>query len=197
MTKWITALLILALSPLAYGQDSADPAAPARHVPRAFLFQAGSWDVNIIAGAYEESFGGNDEIIAFAGLDIEYFILDGLALFAEPLGYYIEQGDPDAAAIGLNLGARWYFWQPTDTFAVYAEGGLGIIEAEHRVPSPHGTHHNFVEQLGIGAKLRLGNNFALMGGVRYQHLSNASIHGSERNPGLDAFGGYGGLSIAF
>lgn len=196
MPKFMVVCLVVCLATVAQAQEPPAEVEFQSAVPDAFLLKAGSWDVNVIAGAYEESFGGNDEILAFGGFDIEYFIRDRFALFAEALGYYIAQDGPDAGAFGLNLGARWYFWQPFENLAIYTEGGLGVIEANRRVP-PGGTHHNFVEQLGLGAKLRVTDHVAIMAGVRYQHLSNASIHGTERNPAIDAFGAYGGLSMAF
>ena len=169
-----------------------EPAGPADGL----VFKAGSWDVNVIAGAYL-GVGNDDETLAFGGFDLEYFVIDRLALFGEVLGYHIEQDGPDAAGGGLNLGARWYFWQPVESLALYLEGGLGLIQADQRVPMPDGTHFNFVELVGIGAKLRVTDHVAIMAGFRYQHLSNASIRGSDRNPSIDAVGGYGGLTIAF
>ena len=197
---WPLLVLVFAIATGVFGQQAAQtpsafetPEVP----PQTPGLQAGSWDMAIIAGAYTESFGGGDEILAFAGVDVEYFALDRLAIFAEPLAYYVEQENPDAVGFGLNLGARYYFWDPVDDLSLFAEGGLGIIETEHRVPAPDGTHHNFVEQAGLGLRWRICDCIGILAGARYQHLSNASIHGSDRNPSIDAFGGYGGISIAF
>jgi hypothetical protein len=186
---------VLGLAVALHAQEPGDLSV--HSAPSAMRLEAGAWDLTAIGGAYVESFGGNDEVMAFGGLDIEYFLMNRLALFAEPLGYSISQLGEDATAFGLNVGLRWYYWQPVEPLSLFVEGGLGIIEADRRVPSPDGTHHNFLEQVGFGARWRIADNIAVLGGLRYQHLSNASIHGSDRNPSIDAFGGYGGLTIEF
>lgn len=160
-------------------------------------FKAGSWNLNLYAGQWREAFGGDNEKLTFGTVDVEYFLRDDLSLNGEFVGYSVDQREPDAAAFGFNLIGRYYFWKPVDAFAIYFEGGAGIFEGDHRVPTPDGTHHNFTLHVGFGARYQLAQNLALIGGFRYFHLSNASIEGKARNPSIDGFGGYGGFSIDF
>ena len=178
-------------TPSAFAQDARERSEPAT------LFDAGSVSLNFIGGAYLESFGGNDETLTFGGIDLEYFCFDDVAFTVEALGYAVDQVDPDAAAFGFSLGTRWYFWKPSDSLGVFVEGAVGLTESDARLPTPNGTHFNFTALAGIGAKAQLTDRISLIAAGRYFHLSNANMQGDERNPSIDAFGGFAGISISF
>lgn len=184
-------ILLVVFSHAAWAGEEPLPA------PQAFQFKQGTWELSVIGGAYLETFEGNGEVLSFAGFDVEYFAWDDVAIVTQFLGYHVEQQEPDAAGFGFNLLLRWYFYKPCESFAAFVEGGSGILETNYRVPTPDGTHHNFTEYLGLGCRMKLADHISLITSVRYIHLSNAYIHGEERNPSIDGFGGFGGIRIDF
>jgi len=159
-------------------------------------FQQGTWTGGLVGGYLHESFGGDGEDLYYGGVEVEYFWLDDLAIVGELLGYHVDQSE-DTTAFGLNLLLRWHFWKPCKNVALYLEGGAGIIQGLDNIPSPEGTYFNFTQHVGLGGKIILKDNMSLLLGGRYFHLSNASIKGSDRNPSIDAFGGYGAFVINF
>jgi hypothetical protein len=68
----------------------------------------------------------------------------------------------------------------------------GVSQATRAVPGG-GTHFNFIEEAGVGGTYRLDDGVHLIAGVRYWHLSNAQIHGEDKNPALNGVGAYVGL----
>lgn len=161
-------------------------------------FAAGKWQLSIYGGAIKESFGGENETLAFGASSIEYFVCDDLSLLAEPIGYSLSHPEEDTYGGGLNIGTRWHFATfDEERFALYWEALVGYVHFADRAPGSNGTHSNFTLWTGPGAKWRVADNVSLIGGFRYFHLSNASRRGSDRNPSIDGFGGYGGLTIHF
>jgi hypothetical protein len=57
-----------------------------------------------------------------------------------------------------------------------------------------GTAFNFTYAGGPGASYKLREGMVLIGGLRFQHISNGFIDGRDRNPVMNSFGGYVGLS---
>lgn len=171
--------------------DEAPPQAPA------LTFRAGSWDAYTFGGAVQRLHHSGDHV-AFGGLGLEYFELNDLSVNVEGLGYSFSQsGIADAQAGGMNILARWYFAHAGD-LAFFVEGGAGFVLADHRLNGSDGTHFDWTPQAGLGARLRLSDTISLIGGARFLHISNAGwLHGSDRNPGFDGIGGYGGLLITF
>ncbi|MBI1372792.1 MAG: outer membrane beta-barrel protein [Phycisphaera sp.] len=167
------------------------------------LFGAKQIDVNVIGGAFTGI--NNVETIYFGGVDVDWFFWDDLSCVTELVGYGVQQdedrlgGDNDnSAGVGFNLLGRWHFLKRNDDkIKVFVEAGAGLAYFNDNTPGPEGTHFNFTPQGGVGVKWRFADNIGLIAGVRYLHISNANIHGSDRNPGIDSIGGYGGLTIDF
>jgi opacity protein-like surface antigen len=159
-------------------------------------FAQGSWTIGPVGGYIAEAFGGDGEELYYGGATLEYFAWDDVAIVGEFLGFYVNQSE-DTEGLGFNLLGRWHFWMPCKSVALFLDGGAGLIEGFDNIPSPDGTYHNFTLHAGGGFKIQLADNINLLAGARYFHLSNASIHGPDRNPSLDGFSGYGGLLINF
>lgn len=163
--------------------------------PPAPLYAEGNWDLQFYMGAVEDFSG--DGTVMHATLAVEYFLYDDIALVGEFQGIKVAQDGDDPEAFGFNLLARWHFDHWGDV-SPYFEGGVGVFNSfDARVPPHDGTHFNFTLHLGLGLKWRLADRISFIAAARYYHLSNAYRRGVDRNPSLDAVGGYGGIEIRF
>lgn len=131
--------------------------------------------------------------LGLAGLGVSYFIIDNVSLDAELNGLYVNQRGGDAFAGNLNLLFRWHFLAQ-DTWSLYGEAGAGMLLATKRVPHD-GTQFNFTPQVGFGVSFDLGEDTRLMSGLRWHHISNASLY--TDNPGRDSILAYIGVSFGF
>lgn len=191
MYKYVmTLVVVLMIGSQAMAAEKMDMAAE----PSAFA--QGTWTIGPIGGYIAEAFGGDNEELYFGGAEVEYYAWDDFAFVGEFLGYYVDQSE-DTEGLGFNLLGRWHFWKPCKSVALYLEAGAGLIEGFDNIPSPDGTYFNFTLHAGGGMKIHIADNVNILAGARYFHLSNASIHGADRNPSLDGFSGYGGLLINF
>ncbi len=152
----------------------------------------GTWRWQI-HGAGAMDIKTSDNTFLLAGIGISYFVIDNLSFDAELNGLHVSQRGDDAFAGNFNLLIRWHFL-PQETWSLYGEAGAGIFLATEDVPT-HGSQFNFTPQAGIGASFDLGGDTRLMTGVRWHHISNASLYSS--NPGRDSFMGYVGVSFGF
>jgi outer membrane receptor protein involved in Fe transport len=123
---------------------------------------------------------------------VDRYVWRNLALGVEAAGYSFEQDGDDALGLGLNAVARWHFLN-FNRASIFVDGGLGMIFANEDVPDT-GRSFNFTQFIGPGVTLELTDRLHLIGGVRYQHISNAQEH---RNPGVDALGGHIGMAWGF
>jgi len=205
----LACVVVLGLSSVSHASDPitmitemvANSTPAAEHAGHGY-YDAGTVDVNVFGGAFTGI--NNVETIYFGGASADWFFWDDLAVVTEFVGYGVNQEDrlgvdvDDSAGIGFNLLARWHLLKNGDeTLALYIEGGAGLAQFNHRTPGPEGTHFNFTPQAGVGVKWKCADRIGIIAGVRYLHISNANIDGGDRNPGIDAIGGYGGITIDF
>ena len=137
----------------------------------------------------------NDEILASGAMGAGYFVFDNTELNLELLGYHVTQDGPDAEAIGLQLLLR-HHWIQFDRFSLFVDVGPGIFEGTTEVPRD-GTSFNITFRSGPGLTYRVTDNFYLIGGARYFHLSNASLEGRDKNPSINGVEGYFGVMFTF
>jgi hypothetical protein len=104
-------------------------------------------------------------------------------------------GGKDTYASAIELFLRWHFLQ-RENWTLYTDAGVGAIWFNNPFPRG-GTHQNFTPQLGVGLTYAIKQDLHLMSGVRWQHISNATKTGSDRNPGFDAAMVYMGLMLPF
>ena len=95
--------------------------------------------------------------------------------------------------IGFSLLLN-YSGNITSRITPYIEGGLGAI---HTTQNTHeqGTQYNFLSQVGAGLQFFLNDSFALKGGYRFRHMSNAGI--DDDNSGINHHFVLVGLSYFF
>ena len=124
-----------------------------------------------------------------------YYVADEVSVGAELEGYFVDQDRNDTELGGLSAVVRWHFLA-TDRFTLFVDGAFGVSYAGDTVPEG-GTHYNYTPKGGAGATLKLRDNAYLLGGARFFHLSNANLHGRERNPSQDGTQFFVGLLWTF
>ena len=93
----------------------------------------------------------------------------------------------------LSFLLRWTAFRVGET-SVFVEGSGGVSYASNEVPN-RGTRFNIVSQTGIGIVRPLSSRIALVGGMRWLHLSNNSLNGRDHNPDIQALGLYAGWRV--
>jgi opacity protein-like surface antigen len=90
-----------------------------------------------------------------------------------------------ASAFGGSLMLKYNFlsfgrWMP------FWDGGAGMLwtDLAPRIPE-QSTQFNFILQTGPGVSYFVSENWAITGGIRFHHISNANI--GDRNTGLNAW----------
>ena len=120
-----------------------------------------------------------------------YYVWDNVSLGVEASGYRVWEPHDDGWAGSLSGVLRQHFFT-FDRATILADVSFGPIEASQRIPQG-GTYFNFITRTGLGATYQLNDKIFLLGGVRYFHVSNARLEGSQRNPSVNGLEGYVGL----
>jgi hypothetical protein len=187
-------LAFLCLTPFAtqFARARSDVAGPtAAGSDRPFTeFARGTWTVQTYGG-YLNELGPHDQEAGFAAFGGSYCFRDNMSLGLEVVGYGITQPGPDAVSGGPQIVFRHHLFNTRDT-SFFLDLTAAFAEASERVPA-EGTRFNFIEQFGAGLTRDLGDNAHLLAGVRYYHLSNASLEGHDRNPSNNGVVVYVGL----
>jgi hypothetical protein len=101
---------------------------------------------------------------------------------------------PDAnTELGFSLLIK-YSDKITSRIAPYIEGGLGVLYTTQHTHE-QGTQYNFLSQVGAGLQFFLNDDYALTGGYRFRHMSNAGI--DDDNSGINHHFVLVGLSYFF
>jgi hypothetical protein len=90
---------------------------------------------------------------------------------------------------------RCRVWQGRRS-TMFLEFGGGFSWSDAPVP-PRGTRLNYLTMTSAGFTRRLSAQAHAVASVRWLHLSNASLEGRDRNPDIEAIGGFIGVSIGF
>jgi hypothetical protein len=157
-------------------------------------FAKGTWTAQTY-GAYVSAKGFSDEKLASGSAGVGYFVFDNAELNLEVIGYHVTQDGPDADAVGLQLLLRHHLLQ-FDRLSLFVDVGPGIFEGSTEVPHD-GTTFNITFRSGPGLTYQITDNFYLIGGARYFHLSNAALEGREHNPSINGVEGYFGVMFKF
>jgi len=136
----------------------------------------------------------SDINLTYAVAGYGLYVLDNVALEIQGLAYRSYDGEP-APGVGANIVGRWHFvnW---DRLSLYADVAGGVLFTGEDFPEG-GTPYNFTYRGGPGASWRLNDGLFLMGGMHFQHISNAFIEGRDRNPIFNGFGAYLDLMWTF
>lgn len=133
--------------------------------------------------------------IAFSG-----FIADTFEVGAEIGGWYLQQdvGD-DTLGGSASLVFRWHFFESNQErdWTIFASAAIGMLFTSEELAGD-GNRYNFLPTGGLGFTHRLGDGpNRLIGGVRWQHISNGRLGGGDENPGRDYATLYLGLMMPF
>lgn len=144
---------------------------------------------------YAHSFDISPARIEAGSVGVGYYFFDNFSLNLEFAGLAVQQPGPDSVIAEGDLKLRHHLLN-AGRFSFYLDAGGGISYATARTPAG-GTNFDFTVQTGPGVAFQLYQNVYLTGGVRFWHLSNARIEGSQRNPSINAWEGYAGLMMTF
>ena len=145
-------------------------------------FAKGTWDLEI-SSSYTTPIRFSEDKFYSATVGAGYYIVDNLSLGAEVQLYYADQPNSDAIVGGIGPLLRWHVLV-TRRFSLFLDAGGSVTYASREVPE-FGTHFNYTGKVGLGATYALDDDFHLIGGIRYLHLSNANLHGRDQNPSYD------------
>ena len=182
-------LICLAAAPLQATEDLAPGSRPLVAFPK------GTWDVEARGSYAWEFYPYDHEKLATGSVGIGYCLADNFSATLSVPVSHVHQFTHDATMVGLDLSLRYHFLQ-TNRFTLFTDLTGGLAQSNRIVP-PGGTYFNFTAELGLGATYRLSNQFYLVGGLHYFHLSNAAIHGINHNPDLNAAQPYLGVMFRF
>lgn len=143
---------------------------------------------------------GRDAQFAEPYISFSKFLADDFEIGAEFGGWFLAQdvGD-DTLGGSASLVFRWHFLSDPedDDWTVFASAAIGVLFTGEEVAGD-GERFNFVPAGGLGFTHRLGDGASrLIGGVRWQHISNARLGGGDENPGRDYATLYLGVMTPF
>lgn len=151
----------------------------------------------LVGGGYAWETNGdppaNDFNVVFT---LSTFLFENFEFMMEFGGWYFDQPLDNAFGFNWSLIARWHIINE-QSWTFFIEGGAGLLVSTDTVPD-EGTGFNFTPRYGLGFTWRLGEGPGrLVTGVRWHHISNARIEGSDRNPSRDAIMGFFAFQFPF
>jgi len=161
--------------------------------PEAHNFAAGT-KAFTLATEYVRERRDSDIYLANVSAGYGYYFWDNIAFEIHGVGYYAYDDAP-AIGGGASILARWHFLN-IGRFSLYGDVLGGIMQLDGNFPNG-GTHFNFTYQGGPGMAIQLRDSLFLIGGARFEHVSNGFIDGRDRNPIFNSYGGYIGLMWTF
>lgn len=195
--KWL-AILILALqasNQIARGQTFVAPQYESDSPQRLAVFaDERRWTTEVLGTGLVDV---TNRELAMGGITtgVGYYVFDNLAIMLDFSGYGFELGGHSGSAAGVTIGLRHHLLN-VGRSSIFADVSFGVLETSRAVPY-HGTHFNNTFEVGPGIAFPLRDNFYLIGGVRYFHLSNANSQGNTRNPSINAIQGVLGVAWRF
>jgi hypothetical protein len=130
---------------------------------------------------------------AFLGLGLQYYIVDGFAFAPQIKMWGFFQSGEDAVGGSLDILFQWHIIRQ-ETWSFFGDFGCGMLGTSENVPIG-GSQFNFTPQAGVGFTFDVGNDRRAVVGVKWHHISNASLY--RNNPGRDSILVYGGLNLPF
>ncbi len=127
------------------------------------------------------------------GLGMQWFLVDDFA-FAPTINIWgFSQEVKNAFGGSVDLMFQWHFIKG-ESWTLFSDFGCGLLGSNNNVPSG-GSQFNFTPQAGLGVTFDVGQDRRWIVGVRWHHISNASLY--QNNPGRDNVLVYTGLSLPF
>lgn len=192
-------LLIVALVlPWVSASAMAQTARPGSSPPRSEdPFEKRGWHLEISTDLALEAWNYNDNREEMYGFvtGVTYGVRDGIVLTAGGPLYYVSQRGVDAFLLGATFGVRGRVLR-RGRGAAFLEFQVGISQADTYTP-PRGTRFNYLALGGAGVTFRIQRHTHLLAGLKWVHVSNASLAGRDRNPDIEAVGPRLGVLIGF
>jgi hypothetical protein len=202
--------MVLLATSLAYGGEAVAsvPATPSERAPRQGTapaieetrrlgpFEKGAVGVELGLGLLREAWDLNRgrEWLADGTLSFWWAFVNRATLVVEVHATRVfQQPNRDAFVTGLTPVVRFQVLDK-ESLDLFTEIGVGAAWSDTVVP-PRGTRFNYVGLAGLGVSRRLGRQTHAIVGFRLLHLSNNGREGRDRNPDIQALGGYGAVTI--
>jgi hypothetical protein len=185
----LTVAVLLVGASTAWGQGSSPaPASP---------FDRGAISAEFGLGGLVEAWNLNAgrEWLLDATASIWWAYANDVALGVEFRHTRIYQATPNAFLQGLSPLFRWRYLD-RGSWGMFMEVGPGISWSDIETP-PAGTKFNYLFQGSTGVLGRVGRNIHAFGAFRFLHVSNNGREGKNRNPDIEAMGGFGGVMLTF
>lgn len=147
---------------------------------RAFGEVGSSWITVGLGDAYDF----DDALDTSLHVQYSRFFVENVEFGLEGSLWYFDQEGDDAVGLSGSMFFRWHFINE-QRYTLFLDAGIGMMIASDNVPDM-GTGFNFIPRAGVGATLRVCEHGRFIVGLRWHHISNARIHGEERNPSRDA-----------
>jgi hypothetical protein len=142
------------------------------------------------------NFNSNHEWIGDASFAMWYAFAKNKALVVEFHAAGVAQEEPRTAFVnGIMPIFRWRVLDRGRS-SMFVELGTGVSWSDTVVP-PRGTRFNYLIVTSAGMTRQLTSQLHAIASVRVLHVSNASLMGPNRNPDIEAVGGYFGLYVGF
>jgi hypothetical protein len=142
------------------------------------------------------NFNGNYEWIGDGSFAMWWAFKQGHALVVEFHAFGVHQARPRAAFVnGIMPIYRVRLFEGEKT-SMFVELGAGVSWSDTDVP-PRGTKFNYLIVTSAGLTHKLNDQIYAIASARVLHLSNASLMGPNRNPDIEAVGGYFGMFVGF
>lgn len=193
----VTGLCAVLLAPREASAQQAASSSPAP-APAPGPFTKNAIGVELAGALLTEAwnFNGSREWWGAGSFAMSWAFKDGMALVVEFQAAGITQAEPRAAFLnGIMPMARFRLFQRGPS-ALFLETGAGVSWSDTVVP-PRGTRFNYLIVVSAGMTHQLSRQVHAVASARLLHLSNASLQGRNRNPDIEALGGYFGLLFLF
>ena len=127
---------------------------------------------------------------------VSQYVRKNLALeYGAVITYADAERNANGFLAGPEFGMRWHAMTGR-RWSAYMDGVVGAVFQEHPL-SQDSLRFNFDVQAGFGGTYRMTKQELLLGGFRWQHLSNCQIRGRRHNLGYDAPMLYLGMARSF
>lgn len=158
---------------------------------------AGTFYITPKVGIYANSNSRISSMFSY-GAEAGFFMIDGLSLGLEGLGYVVTQKRYPVSSLNTYetvnafspIGIFRYHFVPSDRFTAFVGLGLGGFFSNVNVPR-NGATSSLTEVAEVGFTVGLTDILSLQLAGRYQHIGEFS------NQGADNWGGNLGLKVGF
>lgn len=160
--------------------------------PHAWGSEGSEWWTFTAGGAAD--FADSHDLKLGAGYTT--FVVDDVEFTVEAGLWYFDQPGDDAVGASGSMIFRWHFINE-QSWSLFADAGIGMMVASDNVPDG-GTGFDVLPRFGLGATMQLDDaGTRAQVGFHWHHISNARIHGEDRNPSRDGLMLYAGIIVPF